>query len=136
MTDGVVSRGIITDEAKRATTWRGDSAIHAQHMVDLAEANGIKTTDDEGHYIGLTYAAIEALMVDHATLKAEVDVLRQWLDDHTPEQWQDRSDVDVVKQARTMMELARSSIIACWPIIRTMWQNVSYALTQAGVLPK
>ena len=60
--------------------------------------------------------------------------LRKWMAENTKVSDLDKkTDAEVVKSAQNMMSVAKTAITACWPVIRTMWENVAFTLRQAGV---
>lgn len=67
-------------------------------------------------------------------LKQAVADLRKWMAENTKvTDIENKTDVEVIKSAQNMMSVAKTAIQACWPVIRTLWENVSFTLRQAGV---
>lgn len=105
-------------------------------MVEEAKRLGIKVTDDEGNYTGLTHDTILAIMRERHELKFAVGKLRWWLSQNTTlPSVADQTDVETVETARAIMETVKTAATAVWPVLVTMWGNVAHTLQKAGVIP-
>jgi hypothetical protein len=62
-------------DARRATTWRGDSGIHAQAIIDQMIAMGEPTMDENEEYVGLTYARLLELLRELKELRDAKEVM-------------------------------------------------------------
>lgn len=124
-------------------------ALHEQYMIDLANELGIPT-EKEGEYVGLTYDAITERLRAHKTmaaalnakehelieLKRSISGLRYWVSQNMSIPNIDtKTDVELINAVRGILEMAKTAFTACWPVVQTMWGNVSYTLRQAGILP-
>lgn len=68
-------------------------------------------------------------------LRTAVADLRKWMAENTKVSGIDtKTDAEVIRSAQNMMAVAKTAVTAVWPIVRTMWENVSFTLQQAGVI--
>lgn len=147
-------------EAGSAPTWRGDLGVHNEAIIQAAISAGEKIHNSNGEYVGLTYARIIELLVELKTYREgngvrlmadtlnarseellatnrAIENLRMWMAENTSVRGLDKmKPIEVIAAARALMDTAKVTITACWPVLTTMWGNVAHTLTQAGIFPK
>lgn len=127
-------------------------AIHDKWLVDLAEAEGIKTTNAFGVSVGLTHAQIAILIGDRARMKnmgkelaekerqlAEykkaIGKLRWWLTSNTSVKGvPDMTDLEVLNAINSLMDITKTMVEACLPIVRSVWTTLATTMRNAGLI--
>jgi hypothetical protein len=148
---------LVKQDPRRASTWRGDSAIHTQAVIDAAIAAGERTQDQEGEYTGLTHDRIVELLGELAEYRRG-DPMRQTLMDTLDRMERERNamranvrrlhawmfnnlNLDLVSedsttdQAIKVMSNFKEAMEAAWPHLQTLLTGTVDVLTQAGFIP-
>lgn len=130
-------------DVRRGTTWRGDSAIHTQVVIDQMDAMGESTTDADGDYVGLTFVHLMELMKELEQRRDNDMRLRNWLSANTKITGLQANGHNATDEAIKLMDVAGASVRAVWPVLQGMWTtavtmygNVEHTWQEAGILEK
>jgi hypothetical protein len=146
----VTSAGEVRRDSRDPTVY----AVHSKMLIDLASDMGVKVTDENGEYIGLTYEAIAAMMrelhdfrsgdawvsvtnsfgarsEELLVARVQLDRLHKWLRENTILELKDGQDP--VGPTIRLLDDTKTLVKSLWPHLQTMWGNVVHVMRSAGV---